>query len=213
MAKKKPTTWQENILAHVPNITISKKHALYSVLGLCLLVFGLNAPFLGTRFGLFLNPPETRPINTVIPRKPNTLLIEALNIDAPLIYVTEKKEAVFQEALQHGVVHYPGTAAIGQVGNAYFFGHSSDLPWAKGEYKTIFAALPDITKGTNILVTDETGAQYNYTVTETKVIRPTDFSVLNQETNGKKILTLQTSYPLGTALRRFIVVAEIIPAP
>lgn len=213
MAKKPQPTWQEKMLTHIPKVTISKKHALLSVLGLGLLIFGLNASYLGTRFGLFLNPPESLPINTVIPREPNTLLISALNIDAPLIYVSEKNETVFQDALQYGVVHYPETANIGEVGNAYFFGHSSDLPWTKGNYKTVFAALPDIKKGTNILVTDAKGAQYNYTVTETKVVRPTDFSVLNQDTNGRKILTLQTSYPLGTALRRFIVVAEITPAP
>jgi LPXTG-site transpeptidase (sortase) family protein len=213
MAKKKSHALQEKILAYIPAITFSKKHALWGVLGLCLCIFAVNAPYLGTRFGLFLNPPESIPVNTVIPREPNTILISTLNIDAPLIYVTEKNETVFQDALQHGIVHYPGSANIGEIGNAYFFGHSSDLPWTKGNYKTVFAALPDITKGTNILVTDTKGTQYNYTVTETKVVKPTDFSVLDQNTNGKKILTLQTSYPLGTALRRFIVVAEITPAP
>jgi LPXTG-site transpeptidase (sortase) family protein len=142
-------------------------------------------------------------------RLPNTLVIPALGIEAPVIYVTETTETVYQEALRDGVVHFPGTALPGQPGNTYIFGHSSDYVWSAGDYKTVFAKLPQIELGTEIELTDADGELFRYVVTETKVVGPRDLSVLDQFNNEKRILTLQTSYPLGTALQRYIVVAEI----
>ena len=141
--------------------------------------------------------------------EPNTLTIRDLGIVAPVIYINEKTETAYQAALQQGVVHYPGTAQPGEFGNAYIFGHSSDYAWAPGNYKTVFAKLPQIKAGTEIRVTDASGAMFRYKVIETKVVWPRDLSVLDQYNYERKMLTLQTSYPLGTALQRFIVVAEL----
>ncbi len=118
-------------------------------------------------------------------------------------------DAAFQPALSLGVVHFPGTALPGEVGNCYIFGHSSDFFWKPGNFKNVFALLPRIKKGAAIITTNAEGIRFVYTVTNTFVVAPKDVWVLNQNTGGKKILTLQTSYPLGTALKRFIVVAEI----
>ena len=76
--------------------------------------------------------------------EPNILVIETLDIKAPIIFAEEANEETFQKSLENGVVHYPGTAKIGQKGNPYIFGHSSDYIWKKGEYKTVFALLPKI---------------------------------------------------------------------
>ncbi|HYE22812.1 MAG TPA: sortase [Verrucomicrobiae bacterium] len=141
--------------------------------------------------------------------EPNTLIINSLGIKFPVVYVDEINEDVFQDALQYGVVHYPDTALPGQFGNVYIFGHSSDYAWARGNYKTAFTLLPRIQKGTQIMISDSEGKPYIYKVIETKVVKPTDLSVLDQQNNSKKLLSLQTSYPLGTAISRFIVVAEI----
>ena len=80
--------------------------------------------------------------------EPNLLFIDSLGIRAPINYVDQADEDVFQESLQTGVVHYPGTAKLGENGNAYIFGHSSDNAWAKGDYKTVFALLPQVEIGT-----------------------------------------------------------------
>src|SRR3989344_5719512 len=79
--------------------------------------------------------------------QPNQLLIPALSIETPVLYAERVDEDHFQELLIEGVVHYPGTAKIGEPGNMYIFGHSSDNVWAKGNYKTVFALLPKIKKG------------------------------------------------------------------
>lgn len=142
--------------------------------------------------------------------EPNKLRIPSLSIEAPIRFVTEKNENAYQEALAHGAVHFPDTALAGQPGNMYVFGHSSDLPWSKGEYKTVFALLPQIKIGAEIFVSDDKGKEYKYKALSTKVVVPTDLSVLDQQGNKRKLLSVQTSYPVGTALKRFVVIAELV---
>lgn len=137
-----------------------------------------------------------------------SLQIPSLGIDVPVVYVDQPYEKVFQEALINGVVHYPGTAMPGQAGNVYIFGHSSDYIWSKGHYKTAFALLPSIELGAEITLSDASGKIYTYKVVDKFVVGPKDTSVLKQDAS-KHILTVQTSYPVGTALRRYITVAEL----
>jgi LPXTG-site transpeptidase (sortase) family protein len=152
---------------------------------------------------------EFRRSENPVAQKPNELYIPSLEIRAPIIYIDETGEPAFQAALKKGVVHYPGTAAIGEVGNSYLFGHSSDFAFKGGEYKTVFALLPNIELGSVIEVTDEKGKVFLYKVYDKFVAEKTDVHLLGQETNGAKVLTIQTSYPIGTALKRYIVKAEL----
>ncbi len=142
--------------------------------------------------------------------EPNQLRIPSLDIQAPIVHITEKTEPAFQAALANGVVLYPGTPEVGNVGNSYIFGHSSDFALKKGSYKTVFALLPKIEIGAEIFVSNPEGKQFKYKVLDTKVVAKNDLSVLGQETGGKKILSLQTSYPVGTALKRFVVRSELV---
>ncbi len=144
-------------------------------------------------------------------QKPNELYIPSLEIRAPIIYIDETDEAHFQRGLQKGVVQYPNTAKIGEVGNTYIFGHSSDFAFSPGEYKTIFALLPNVKKGDEVILSNENGKIFHYKVYEKFVADKTATYLLDQNTGGRKILTLQTSYPIGTALKRYIVKAELIP--
>jgi LPXTG-site transpeptidase (sortase) family protein len=140
---------------------------------------------------------------------PDTLIINSLGLKLPVVSSEEKTEEAYQRALQRGVVHFPDTAKAGAFGNVYIFGHSSDYTWARGDYKTAFALLPRIAIGAEIILSDNRGNPHIYKVVETKVVDPDDLSVLDQRQYKKRLLTLQTSYPIGTALRRFIVVAEL----
>jgi sortase A len=186
------------------------------VLAICAgLLILLNAGYFWARIQYRLERPAgpaavltpAEPTGTIYP--PNQLSIPSLGIEVPVIYTTETTEKAYQEALINGVVHFPGTALPGEVGNVYIFGHSSDYLWSKGKYKTVFAVLPKIALGAEIRITDQSGMQHIYTVADKFVVEPSDVSVLSQNTDGKKLLTLQTSYPLGTALRRYIVTAEL----
>ena len=139
--------------------------------------------------------------------EPNRLVIPSLKLDVPIVYADKVSESDFQKDLENGVVHYPDTAKPGEFGNAYIFGHSSDFIWSKGNYKYVFATLPRIKIGDEVNISDSSGNKFVYIVKETRIVSPSDTSVLQQD-NSRKILTLQTSYPLGTALKRFIVIAQ-----
>ena len=178
------------------------------------LVIVFNYPYISARFSIWQNrntPIQEIPVQTQSQEKgePNLVQVPSLNISAPLLYVEENNEDVYQKALQNGVVHFPGTALPGQPGNCYIFGHSSDFAFTPGFYKTVFVSLPNIKIGETIIITDKDGNLYRYKVLETKIVLPSDSSVLAQGDGSRSLLSLQTSYPLGTALKRFVAIAEL----
>jgi len=194
---------------------MAKKAA--AALGVALAVFFLpNLPYLKTHVDfLFSSGSVSADASADIETdgsdllSPDTIAIPHIRLRAPLIYIDETRESVIQEALKGGVVHYAGTALPGEIGNAYYVGHSSDLSWNSGEYKTVFALLPYLKPGHRIYVTDAERNTFAYVVIETRVVRPNDLSVLDQGDGTESLLTLQTSYPLGTALRRLLVIAHL----
>jgi sortase A len=101
--------------------------------------------------------------------------------------------------LRGAVGHIPGTAFPGDRGNAALAGHRD----------TFFRGLRDIRKGDDILLSTSAG-DVHYVVRNTRVVEPTDVSVLTP--TSQSTLTLVTCYPfnyLGAAPRRFIVQAEV----
>lgn len=189
--------------------------SILTIIGVIVLaVVAINAQYFWTQVKYYISSPAApQPSAEVNPGpemgEPSRLTIPSLGIAAPIQYATEKTEAAYQAALLNGVVHYPDTASVGEVGNAYLFGHSSDYVWSPGHYKTVFALLPKIQIGAEVVVSNADGEVFHYRVVKKAVVTPDDLSVLNQDTGGEKILTLQTSYPVGTALKRYIVTCEL----
>ena len=139
----------------------------------------------------------------------DTIQIAGLGISAPLVYVDDTDVRTFQTGLANGVVHYPSTANPGELGNAYYFGHSSDYISKPGYYKTVFALLPQINLDDEILITNQQGRLFSYRVISQQIVSATATEWLDQGDNHRRLLTLQTSYPVGTALARYIVQAEM----
>ena len=140
-------------------------------------------------------------------RGDNFLYIPRLGIGAPIMYLDEVNEDVLRNELLQGVGHYPDTALPGQLGNSFIFGHSSYYWWSNSPYASIFANLESVQVGDYIV------ASYNhqvfvYQVMETKVVSPTEMSVLDQGRDYR--LSLMTCTPLGTNLNRFVVVAQLV---
>ncbi len=140
----------------------------------------------------------------------NTLTVSSLGLQVPVVYVTQATEDAFQAGLKNGVVHYPGSANPGNLGNDYIFGHSSDYWWSNGRYRTVFAVLPQIKIGADIILTNAQGQAFTYRVFEAKVVAATDVSYLGQYAYKRKLVTLQTSWPIGTAFKRFVVIGELV---
>jgi sortase A len=99
------------------------------------------------------------------------------------------------KTLRRGAGHIPGTALPGQQGNVGISAHRD----------TFFRPLRNIQAGDVMTVTTLDG-EYEYRVVSTKVVSPSDVSVLNP--TGGEVLTLVTCYPFyyaGAAPERFIV--------
>ncbi len=116
-------------------------------------------------------------------------------------------EQAFQEDLKNGVIHYPGTADPGEMGNVFITGHSSYYLWDSGRYKDVFARLNQLETGDEIVIYHDQ-QKYRYVVSEKREVRNEDVTVLEQ--GDEKILTLMTCSPVGTNFRRLVVVAKQI---
>ncbi len=119
-------------------------------------------------------------------------------IEIPRIGVSAiVEEGDADPTLLDAVGHIPGTALPGADGNAALAGHRD----------TYFRHLEDVQDGDEIWFTTMT-AIYKYRVESTRVVDPSDVSVL--ASTGHPQLTLVTCYPfhyVGPAPKRFIVVA------
>ncbi|MCA9349616.1 sortase [Candidatus Saccharibacteria bacterium] len=137
--------------------------------------------------------------------------IPKIAIQAPVVYQPSVVEADVQSSLQTGVVHFGGTAKPGDPGNVVIVGHSSNDPWAAGEYNYIFALLEKLEIGDNIEI-NHNSKKYVYQVSEEKIVEPTDISVI--QPTADPTLTLITCWPLGTNWQRLIIHAkQVSPDP
>ncbi|MFC1655958.1 sortase [Patescibacteria group bacterium] len=153
---------------------------------------------------LDVTPPDTR---IIIPRINKNVPIVTVSTEALINRDWTRLEQEIQSALQDGVVHYPGTGFPGDEGNIVVTGHSSYFPWDPGRFKDVFALLHDVNIGDKIYVYHKQ-EKYEYEVYETKVVLPTQVDVLTQA--GDERLTLITCTPVGTNLKRLVVLARPI---
>ena len=106
----------------------------------------------------------------------NYIYIDRIGVKAPINWGVTDNNDIIMSSLKNGVVNLDSTAKPGERGNVFIVGHSSNYSFAKGKYKTVFALLPELVIGDNILI------QYNnntlrYRVNEIKVVYPDDVSV------------------------------------
>lgn len=135
----------------------------------------------------------------------NHIVIDSIKVDAPISWRVINQDNDVRLALQKGVIHISGTALPGEQGNVFITGHSSDLLWSKGSYKTVFALLNKLVVGDEIQVKYQ-GTTYTYKVTGSKVVSPDETSVMNP--TKEPTLTIVTCTPVGTSLRRLVITAR-----
>ena len=164
-----------------------------------------NAPHNLVAYLPSVGPYEDR---LIIPKLGKNVPIVRPSMNALVQEDWKKFEDDIQVALRDGVVHYPGSARPGQAGNFFVTGHSSYYPWDEGKYKDIFARLHELEPGDTYSVYYG-GDLHTYRITSKKEVKPNDVSVLDQPTK-KRLATLMTCTPIGTTLRRLIVMAEEI---
>lgn len=171
----------------------------------------------------YVSPGSIDPANLIVDPTTDTkvsqdprIIIPKINVDAPVIYdVPSIDEAIVEQKLESGVVHYPipGASALpGEKGNTVILGHSSNDVFNNGNYKFVFVQLNNLEKGDTFYL-NYNGTRYTYSVTDKKIIDPTQVGELVMGTD-KPLATLVTCTPPGTALKRLVVIAEqISPDP
>lgn len=131
------------------------------------------------------------------------------NLTVPSIGIHDEAVYVDSNDLSMGLIHLPGSALPGEKGNLFVSGHSM-LPqlFMKGE-KAIFAKLPSIAKGDEVVVT-ALGTKFTYKVIAIKVVQPEDISVISAPDNIGRYITLMTCVPPGLNTKRLVVLGKLI---
>lgn len=152
--------------------------------------------------------------DSVAPAGGPEVIIPKINVEIPVDYSqTSTNEAVIENALENGVVHYPNTAVPGQKGNAAFFGHSSNNIFNRGKYKFAFVLLHTVVKGDTFYLTYKSKV-YVYKVISRTIVDPSQIGVLGPVPGQPATATLITCDPPGTSLHRLIIVGQqISPDP
>jgi sortase A len=102
--------------------------------------------------------------------------------------------------LQKGPGHYPNTPMPGQIGNVAIAGHRTT-------YGHPFYSLDALVPGNLISITTP-GGEYTYSVTGSRVVAPSDVSVLAATSDAT--LTLTTCTPRYSATSRLVVSARLV---
>ncbi|MCA9386370.1 sortase, partial [Candidatus Dojkabacteria bacterium] len=110
-------------------------------------------------------------------------------------------ETIYDQVLENGLAHMESTGLpiSSTPNNIVIYGHSAGGDYYKrtGDPAAAFTILTDIKLGDTIDVTIE-GKDYSYKVSKTKIVEPTDLSIIAGEGNPSiQTLTLFTCYPPG----------------
>ena len=150
------------------------------------------------------------------------IVIPASGIVAPVVNIPEDssdyqaymrgKWGYVDKYFADGVLRHPGSAYLGEKGNAIIAGHSSYYKSAPGRYKTVFKYLPIVDIGEEIWVYKKYDGVYRllrYRVEGSHKTQPDDTSVLVDHPDRAEI-TLYTCVPIGTDKDRWIVKGRLI---
>jgi LPXTG-site transpeptidase (sortase) family protein len=169
-------------------------------------VQGLNTNFVPVKTGLNSDDDKSADIDYKIP---GHLDIPSLNVAVPIVWSQDTN--TFEQDLQSGVIHYPGTAVPGQIGTTYLAGHSSNYFWAKGNYNQVFTQLGNLKDNASfsVSITDKNGKliTYHYVVVSRKEYVPTDSAQIAN--TGKSLVALSTCWPINSTAKRLVVYGQL----
>jgi len=142
--------------------------------------------------------------------KPQGERPQEFQITIPKLEIENAQVKIDSLRFDKSLVHFPGTALPGEVGNSFITGHSVLPQFSDPEnYRAIFTKLPELEIGDEVLVNldDKT---IRFVVQYSKVVEQDDLSVLGPITQNGRNLTLMTCVPPGTNTKRLVVVASLL---
>jgi sortase A len=131
--------------------------------------------------------------------QPNQVIIPAMHLDQKLL---EGPVSQTYAILKHGIWHWPRGSSPSQGGNTILVGHRFTYTDPRG----VFYFMNKVHKGDHIGVIWH-NQTYNYKVVNTKVVPPTDTSILAP--TKQPTLTMYTCTPLWWPKNRLVVTAKL----
>lgn len=123
-------------------------------------------------------------------------------IRVPAIGLEEEIQAgVDMSVINQGVAHWVGTAVPGSKGNVVLAGHRTT-------YSKPFEDLDKLAVGDLVYLTNGSGFEVLYRVSDTFIVAPTDMWITYE--NGKPMVTMFACHPKGSARYRIVVQAELV---
>lgn len=142
-----------------------------------------------------------------MPEGSASITIPKISASAPLIdNVDPWNETEYRKALKNGVAIAKGFSKPGTPGTTFIFAHSSDSPLNISSYNTVFFRLFELKSGDSIEINYE-GQAIRYKVSHSVEVWPSEVEALTK-TSGDQLI-LQTCAPVGTALKRLLVFADL----
>lgn len=123
------------------------------------------------------------------------LTINQIDLKIPIM------EGASQQNLKLAAGHLEGTDPLGETGNAAIAAHRSYT------YGKQFNRLLEVKTG-EIIYIETPNKKLTYKITETLLVKPTDLSVLQNESN-ESMITLITCHPMKNPTHRYIVKAVL----
>lgn len=139
--------------------------------------------------------------------EPIRIVIDSVNIDWIVSSPESASIAVLDQALQEGVVHYPGSGTLSDTSNMFLFGHSSYLPVVYNPAYQVFNNLEKTQIGDYIRVYSNK-AEYIYKVSSVSLVDASEAMVTFK--TGEKKLTLSTCNSFGSKDERYVVEADFV---
>lgn len=121
-------------------------------------------------------------------------------------------ESVYNEVLKTSLAHFKNTGLpISDVANnMVVYGHSAAPTYnpSASDPEVAFSFIPNLKIGDEIYI-DMDGERYKYRMFRSKIVDPSDISIITG-TSNRKMLTLFTCYPPGNNKSRYVAVARPI---
>ncbi len=139
---------------------------------------------------------------------PTKIAIPTIGLSASVVNPTTTGIAALDQELLKGVVRYPTSAKLGEMGNVVLFGHSSYLPVVNNQVYKTFNGIQKLAVGDSVTVYSSDTA-YTYRVRSVTEEKADDNTAIPLSVNGK-VLTLVTCNSFATKQDRFVVTADFV---
>jgi LPXTG-site transpeptidase (sortase) family protein len=138
---------------------------------------------------------------------PVRIIIDRIDVDAPIMNPTSRDIDSLDTALQQGAVHYPGSGDLEDTSNMFLLGHSTGFRVVNNNFYKVFNGLKNLQENDVIRVQSE-DMEYLYRVTNVALVNASETSIPLQ--SSVKMLTLATCNVFGAKEERYVVTAEFV---